>query len=113
VHLDSVLVDTVVKAFFESNNPRNYTTIISGHLIYKKLGKIFDYKIENGKVSRITVSDKKSDRILYFQDFSGLYSKTDRSWPFAVGYKKDGTIRGKDTMLYHEYSYYIISWRNE
>lgn len=113
VHLDSFFVDTVVKAFFENNNPQTYITIINGHLIYKKLGKILDYKIDNGKVIRITVSDKKSDRTIYYQDFSGLYSKTDRSWPFAVGYRKDGTIRGKDTMLYQEYSYYIISWRNE
>lgn len=113
VHLDSVFVDTIVKAFFESNNPQTYTTIINGHLIYKKLGKILDYKIDNGKVSRLTVSDKKSDRILYFHDFSGLYSKTDRTWPVAVGYRKDGTIRGKVTILYHEHYYYEIPWQKE
>lgn len=113
VQLDSVIVDTVVNSFFKSNKPKTYTSIISGHLIYEKFGKSLDYKIENGKVFRITVSDKKSSRVLYYQDFSKLYSEEDRSWPFAVGYRKDGTVRGRDTMLYHERYYYIISWRNK
>ncbi len=107
---DSIQIDSLVLSKAEGTM-KNTFLIYRGIMVYKEGIKTFRYEIDNGYVSHLVVTKKKIP--WYTADFSGLYKKTNRTWPVFKNYDKQGKLEDTSTVVYMDTGVHEIIWEQE
>lgn len=108
-----VIMDSIVQIEKEYTLSIQYTRIINGQIVYKRMFNSFEFKLENGRVSHIKLTNRKGTKIKGFTDFSGLYKEKNKTWPTSTIYRKNGNIKRIESYLFYNKTVNHMIWRVE
>lgn len=77
----------------EFNLSIQYLKVIDAQFFYKRLFSLERFDIENGFITQIKRTKRKSNRLISEIDYSGLYAEENKTWPIIKRYKKDGSVK--------------------
>lgn len=106
-----ILLDSLETIKKDFNLSIQYARLYNAQIYYKRFFSAYEYKLENGVVTKISQTNRKGTKIKILFDYSGLYLEKNKTWPTNTVYRKNGSVKRVVRELYYNKNIYGIIWK--